>query len=154
MSRRYEPSFSLKVRTPGINERKFVMKKQLPSQPSLEQLKKQAKDLHKLHASGDAEALHRIAESHPQPRKTEFSLADAQLVVAREYGFESWPKLKTHVEAVIRGDDPRIAAFLVAAVAGNQLEANRLLAEAPSIARANIYSACMLGEVDTVRVML
>jgi ankyrin repeat protein len=130
------------------------MKKQLPSRPNLEQLKKQAKDLHKLHHAGDAEALHRIAENYPQPGKTEFSLADAQLVVAREYGFESWPKLKTHVEAVIGGDDPKIAAFLVAAVAGNQLEANRLLVETPSMARANIYSACMLGEVDMVKAML
>jgi hypothetical protein len=33
-------------------------------------------------------------------------LSDAQLVIAREYGFESWPKLKTHVDAVARGDDP------------------------------------------------
>jgi ankyrin repeat protein len=130
------------------------MNKQLPSRPNLDQLKKQAKDLQKLHQAGDAEALQRIAESHPQPGKAEFSLADAQLVVAREYGFESWPKLKIHVEAVIRGDDPKIAAFLAAAVAGNQLEANRLLAETPPLARANIYSACMLGEVDTVKAML
>ncbi len=100
------------------------MKKPLPSRPNLEQLKKQAKDLQKLHDAGNAEALRRIAENHPQTDKGEFSLADAQLVVAREYGFESWPKLKTHVEAVTKGDDPKVATFLVAAVAGNQMEAN------------------------------
>ena len=97
------------------------MKKQLPVRPSLDQLKKQAKDLHKLRASGDPEAFQRIRENHPHPgesdaniRSAEFSLSDAQLVIAREYGFESWPKLKTHVEAVARGDDPKIAAFLMA----------------------------------------
>ncbi len=130
------------------------MKKLLPPRPNLDQLKKQAKDLQKLHHAGEAEALRRIAESHPQPGKTEFSLADAQLVLAREYGFESWPKLKTHVDALARGDDPRVAAFLQAACAGNQLEANRLLAEIPSLASANIYTASMLGEMDVVRAML
>jgi len=74
--------------------------------------------------------------------------------VAREYSFESWPKLKTHVEAVVCGDDPAIAAFLVAAVAGNQMEANRLLAETPSLTQASIYVASMLGEVDIVEAMV
>ena len=81
-------------------------------------------------------------------------MSDAQLVIAREYGFESWPKLKTHVEAVARGDDPAIAAFLMAAVAGNQMEANRLLVEMPSLWQANIYTAVILGEADVVEAML
>jgi ankyrin repeat protein/uncharacterized glyoxalase superfamily protein PhnB len=138
------------------------MKQQLPPRPSLEQLKKQAKDLLKSCESGDPEALQRIKESHPrfigEPdtkiRGTEFSLSDAQLVVAREYGFESWPKLKTHVEALARGDDPAITAFLMAAVAGNQMEAKKLLMDHPSLARANIYTASMLGEADAVEAML
>jgi hypothetical protein len=32
-------------------------------------------------------------------RGSKLSLADAQLIVAREYGFDSWPKLKHHIEA-------------------------------------------------------
>jgi ankyrin repeat protein len=138
------------------------MKKQLPPRPSLEQLKKQAKDLLKSSQSGDAEAIRRVQESHPQfvnepnaeIRAAKFSLSDAQFVIAREYGFESWPKLKVHVEAVARGDDPTIAAFLVAAVAGNQAEANRLLTEQPSLARANIYTAAVLGESVVVDMIL
>jgi ankyrin repeat protein len=138
------------------------MKNRLPLRPSLEQLKNQAKDLHKLHGSGDLEAIERVRESHPRfagesdasIRDAEFSLSDAQLVVAREYGFESWPKLKTHVEAVIKGDDPRVAAFLIVAVAGNQVEAKKLLAEQPAIARTNIYTAAILGETGAAGAML
>src|SRR5688572_3744875 len=82
------------------------MKKHLPSQPNLEQLKNQAKDLLKLHKSGDPDAIKRIKESHPHQsnafeseiRTAKFSLSDAQFVVAREYGFPSWPKLNQHVE--------------------------------------------------------
>ena len=84
------------------------MTKSLPSQPNLEQLKNQAKDLLKSLKSGDAGAFQRIRENHPrwspasepEMHATELSLGDAQLVLAREYGFASWPKLKEHVHAV------------------------------------------------------
>lgn len=80
------------------------MSKQLPSNPNLEQLKNQAKDLLKAHRSGETEACERIQVSFPklskasieEIRQAKFSLRDAQLVIAREYGFPSWPKLKHH----------------------------------------------------------
>src|SRR6516165_10645755 len=83
------------------------MKRQLPSGPNLDQLKHQARDLLNLHKAGDAEALRRIRESHPRlsqgtdadVRPARFTLSGAQLVIAREYGFASWPKLKQHVES-------------------------------------------------------
>src|SRR5438094_9499638 len=79
------------------------MAKSLPSRPNLEQLKHQAKDLLKSRKS--AEALKRIRDFHPrwsqatesEIRAGRFSLSDAQLVIAREYGFATWPKLKQHV---------------------------------------------------------
>src|SRR5882724_10180747 len=91
------------------------MPKSLPPRPSLEQLKKQAKDLRKSHASGTDESLVRIRENHPRfgnasqsKLQTEkFSLSDAQLVIAREYGFASWPKLKEHIRSVqLETSDP------------------------------------------------
>src|SRR5882724_5325803 len=91
------------------------MKKQLPSRPNLEQLKNQAKDLLKSHRSGDSDAVQRIREFHPRLtsasegdiRATTLSLSDAQLVVAREYGFDSWPNLKEHVDSdTLEIDDP------------------------------------------------
>jgi hypothetical protein len=82
------------------------MKRELPSRPNLEQLKIQARELLKAHKSGDPEAIRRIQESHPrlsaatasQIRDAKLRLSDAQLVLAREYGFDSWPKLKAHVD--------------------------------------------------------
>ena len=56
----------------------------LPPRPSLEQLRKQAK-----------ERLRELKADDPH-----VTLARAQLVVAREYGFDSWPKLVHHVEAL------------------------------------------------------
>ena len=60
------------------------MSRNLPAQPNLEHLKKQAKDL--------LEDLQR--------RNPDAKLADALHEVAREYGFATWPQLKEHVLAV------------------------------------------------------
>jgi hypothetical protein len=70
----------------------------LPARPSLEQLRKQAKDLRRLFESGDTSAAQRFR--NVLAKSTEPSLADAQFVIAREYGFDSWPKLAAHVEAI------------------------------------------------------
>lgn len=88
--------------------------RQLPSRPSLEQLKNQAKDLLKAHRSGDSDACARIQASFPRLSsaspsdilRADFSLQDAQLVLAREYGFEGWPRLKSHVESLRDADAP------------------------------------------------
>jgi hypothetical protein len=90
------------------------MSAQLPPHPSLENLKKQAKGLHKAHRSGDSEAADRIKPHLPRLTdasteeilQSDFSLQEAQLVVAREYGFPSWPKL---VEAVSQDEDSSAA---------------------------------------------
>jgi len=92
------------------------MSKLLPSRPNLEQLKNQAKDLVKSHRLADPEALARIQASHPRfaqgpssgVGKAKFSLSDAQVVLAREYGFPSWAKLKQHVESLLlENGDPK-----------------------------------------------
>src|SRR5580698_1516395 len=112
--------------------------KALPARPSLEQYKKQAKELVKIfravqfRKSSDSEALRSeiIQRVRRHPRfgalsETEiacakFALADAQFVIALEHGFESWPKFAKQVEALASASlaasvtDP-VAAFLVAA---------------------------------------
>jgi ankyrin repeat protein len=65
----------------------------LPARPDLEQLRHQAKDLFREATRGEATALARI---HAVSER--LILASAQLAIAREYGFESWPKLKREVE--------------------------------------------------------
>ena len=78
----------------------------LPPRPNLAQLKIQANELHQEHRDGRPSAGARIAAHHPrfrgQPPKVvldaRLALADAQLAIAREYGFDTWAKLKQHVE--------------------------------------------------------
>ena len=80
--------------------------KPLPQNPSLVHLKHQAKDLLKEHAARDPQAAQRIKEFHPRFERAldpeifevRLSLSDAQLTIAREHGFPSWPRLKRHIE--------------------------------------------------------
>jgi ankyrin repeat protein len=71
----------------------------LPAAPSLEQLRKQAKDLLRAHRAGDARGVARVAEHHPRPDEP-LKLSGAQLVIAREHGFASWPRLRAYVDRV------------------------------------------------------
>jgi ankyrin repeat protein len=71
----------------------------LPAAPSLEQLRKQAKDLLRAHRADDERAAARVAEHHPHPDEP-LKLSGAQLVIAREHGFASWPRLRAYVDRV------------------------------------------------------
>jgi hypothetical protein len=67
----------------------------LPARPNLEFERKQAKKLLAQLQRGDPDALRRASKhsagtGHPMP---EFKLADAQFIIAREFGFRSWPRL-------------------------------------------------------------
>ena len=81
------------------------MSKSLPKNPSLEQFRKLAKDLHKSLKAGDGDAVARLREFHPaysaaideQVNLSELSLRDAQLVVSREHHFENWADLKEYM---------------------------------------------------------
>src|SRR5579862_2860409 len=65
----------------------------LPERPNLDQLRRQARDLLRAAAHGEAAALTRI-----RAVSARVSLSAAQLAVAREYGFASWPALHAEVE--------------------------------------------------------
>ena len=87
--------------------------RRLPSHPNLEHLKYQAKTLLKTHAARDAATAQRLREFHPRFKRAadaaifdaELSLSDAQLAIAREYGFPSWTRLKSHIEKPTVADD-------------------------------------------------
>ncbi len=82
----------------------------LPDKPNLERLANHARTLRDLVRSGTDGAIALVREHHPRfgdltagaPEATRFKLTDAQLTVARHYDFASWPKLRSHVEAVNR----------------------------------------------------
>jgi ankyrin repeat protein len=122
------------------------MSKPLPQRPDLEQLRKQAKDLLKSLKAGNPDALRRFRESHPDhSARTEseahlasISLTDAQLVLAREYGFASWPKFKEHVDAVLIENSDPLELFKKAFHADDAVLFAKLLARYPAIkARLN-----------------
>jgi hypothetical protein len=106
----------------------------LPARPSLEQLRKQAKELLRDYLAGDAAAADRFRAFSPrladQARTEEVTLADAQFVLAREYGFESWAKLGRHVEAIQSSGRleqyEKLAMDLVAAYRGDPEALQRL----------------------------
>ena len=70
--------------------------KSLPARPSLESLRKQAKKLARDIAAGDAGA---IARARVQLPKVDLPLTqrNAQLVIAREYGYAGWQDLTAEV---------------------------------------------------------
>lgn len=137
--------------------------KPLPARPSLEQYKKQAKELLKSCRSADGEALRRVKANHPrfnklsevELRNTKLALADAQLVIAREHGFESWPKFAQRIEVMnseIAALANPLAAFIEAAIWHGTLEsAEAILAAHPEIARSSIHAAAILGDDAAVR---
>ncbi|HVC81016.1 MAG TPA: ankyrin repeat domain-containing protein, partial [Chloroflexota bacterium] len=86
-----------------------VPAQKLPARPNLDQQRKRARELLNAARAGDPEALRRFHRHHPRfAGKATPRLADAQLVIAREYGFPSWPKLAAH----IRGDGQRTRPFV------------------------------------------
>jgi ankyrin repeat protein len=75
----------------------------LRERPDLEQLKRQAKELLEAFRAGDAAAVAEVNAHYRAADPARFALHEAQLVLARSYGFDSWPKLKAHVDGVTVG---------------------------------------------------
>lgn len=77
---------------------------------NLDQQKKRAKELQRALSAGKAEALQRAARYHPRASelslgeiaRTITKLSDAQLIVARELGVDSWPKLRQHIDQLAK----------------------------------------------------
>src|ERR1051326_4695261 len=78
-------------------------KSRLPERASLEQLRKQAKELIKAFRDGDTKARERFiavdSRFGDSASKDQVTLSHAQFVLAREYGFDSWPALLQSVGA-------------------------------------------------------
>jgi ankyrin repeat protein len=140
----------------------------LPARPSLDQLRKQAKDLLKAYRAGDPPALARFQAHHPRAiSEKRVALADSQLVLAREYGFRSWAKLKHHVESLQRPadfDEPLWGRdtwpFLTAVYRGDEATVRQMLARDPALARAEyaylqpLHYAVRGGRIEMVRLLL
>ena len=102
--------------------------RRLPPAPDLGHLRNEAKLLQRRVRSGDPGAIAMVRELHPRlalidadaTELAQFTRADAQLVVARQYGFASWTRLRRHVDAVVRPIDSLAELARVFDVVGAQ----------------------------------
>ena len=104
-----------------------VSRRYLPQKPSLEQLKKQAKELLERFRAGELSAVAEVRQFERNPDPSHFALNDAQRVLARAYGFKSWPKIKAFV------DGATIARFTDAVKAGDMTQVRSMLASRPEL---------------------
>jgi len=129
----------------------------------MEHLKAQAKSLRESILSGDAAAVDRLTRTHPRysglsrDSISDVPLTHAQLVIAREYGFASWQKMRDYVDDLYHPDVP--AAW--AAVEGGDLSTVRkLLDRRPSLISVRndrhtlLHHAAARNQPEIVRVLL
>ncbi|HEY3458422.1 MAG TPA: ankyrin repeat domain-containing protein [Bryobacteraceae bacterium] len=131
--------------------------RKLREHPDLNQLKRQAKELLKSFAAGDAAATAEVNAHYRGANRVQFALHDAQLILARSYGFDSWPKLKAYVDGVTAR---RLADFICA---GNEKEVRAMLARRPELAntamsygdeRCPLHFAVMKRAPEIVRLLM
>ena len=127
--------------------------------PDIDQLKRQARELLEAYRAQSPDAIIEVSAHHRTATPETFALHDAQFVLARSYGFESWPKLKAAVdgvtttrlhEAVQKGDLGAVRALLV-----RRPEIVDLLREGPSGFEIRaIHIAVMARDVEMTRLLL
>ena len=101
--------------------------RKLPAQPNLEQLKKQAKELLEQYRAGEPHAVNEVKQFAWDSGVAAFALHDAQRVLARAYGFASWPKLKAFV------DGANVRCLADAVKAGDLAQVRALLSARPKL---------------------
>ena len=142
----------------------------LPQNADLEHLRGQARALQRAVRRGEPAALRRVHD-HGLEGGAGFPLSSAHLVVARTYGFASWPRLKQHVDAVTRyrwdpptdsgpvaGESPadrlcRLACLTYTGADGPDRweQAAALLAADPSLVHGDVRAAAVAADLDAVR---
>jgi ankyrin repeat protein len=123
----------------------------LPPSPDLAYERKRAKALLRECRAGDRDAIARVLAHLPRLAGSlgTLQLAQAQFVIARERGFESWTKLKTHIESALSADD-LAAQFLDAVEHGRKGPASRVLKQHPQVAQQSMFTAAAAGDADEV----
>src|SRR5690349_4436990 len=127
--------------------------------PDIDQLRRQARELLEAYRAQSPDAVVEVTAHHRTAAPDTFALHDAQFVLARSYGFESWPKLKAAVdgvttkrlhEAVRNGDRHAVRALLA-----RRPEIVDLLREGPSGFEIRaLHIAVMARDVEMTRLLL
>ncbi|HEY2015416.1 MAG TPA: ankyrin repeat domain-containing protein [Bryobacteraceae bacterium] len=109
-----------------------VPTRQLRPHPDLDQLKRQAKELREAFLAGDAGAVSEVKQHYRGADRSQFALHEAQLVLARSYGFDSWPKLKAFVDGVT------VRRLAEAVRAGDLVQVRAMLQARPELANVDM----------------
>lgn len=112
---------------------------------NLDFYRKQAKSLLKSAQSGDAAALNRISRQTPGLLPGSVALHHAQLAVAREQGFSSWPRFRAFI-AQSALDFQGVTETFIRASLSDLKSAAKMLAQNPNLTGAGFYAALVLGE--------
>src|SRR5947208_907421 len=91
----------------------------LPERPDLDQLRRQAKDLHRAARAGNPRAMDRLGNYLPLRPGAAFTLSAAQWVIAREYGQPSWSALVAEVQARKRSLIEQLTDLIFVSVRGD-----------------------------------
>jgi ankyrin repeat protein len=127
--------------------------------PDIDQLRRQARELLEAYRRQSPDAVLEVEACHRTATPDTFALHDAQFVLARSYGFESWPKLKAAVEGVtttrlhaaVKKGDLSAARALVA----RRPEIVDLLPGGPSGSEIRaLHLAVMARDVEMTRLLL
>ena len=102
--------------------------RELHARPNLEHLKNQARTLLRQGLASDASAIARFAAFGITT--TPPKLADALHIIAREYGFDTWPALKLHID--VASEEP-VEALTAAINANNSSLVRDVLVRHPSL---------------------
>jgi ankyrin repeat protein len=136
----------------------------LPATPNLDHLKKQAKQLLRDVRAQQGEALQSILAFHPRP--AEFaSLRDAQLTLARLYGFVDWEQLRNEVElrqlrsSTLQEQSERFIRHACLIYNGDDQpwrfeRAAEWLRQLPDLSRGDFYCAVAAADVRAVTAFL
>lgn len=138
-----------------------MITRDLPANATLDSIRKQAKAFLKAVKAGDSAARQRTLPYFNEPAA--IGLQDAQLVIAREFGFSSWIRLKTHLESAQTGKpscEQLANRFLALATVSyfadtaadpdRYAQAKALLEEHPEIVGESIHVAAALGDGDAI----
>jgi Ankyrin repeats (many copies) len=129
------------------------MSDSLPKHPDLGQLRRQAKELRDATQRRDPGALARFTGHQSSGPPDRVSLAAAQLVIARELGYSSWPALKAAIDAAAVSRQ-EVLAFVDASVEGRLRQASDMFRADPGIAAKGLLAAVVLGDAGAVREVL
>lgn len=141
----------------------------LPNNPDLKRFRRDARKLQRAVRAGDVDAIALATQHHPDgvAEPAVFTLGAAQLVVARAYGFSSWPRLRAYhrtAEDLRRdptagpaGADPASRFLALACLTYSEVDepsrwarAADLLATDPTLPGRDVFAAAAVGDRESI----